>query len=256
MLSAMALETTTNESFFSRLSFLGLVVLIVLGGVFYMAGKNIEAGKINTPGTLTITGDAKAYATPNLGNINVGVIIDRQDSAADATAQLKDRMNQILDAVKQLGITDKDMRLSAFSLAPSYDYSNGQQRLEGYTASQMVTVKTKALEKIGDILNAATDAGANMAGDVQFVVENPDAKKDEARKSAVAEAQKKAGEMATQLGVVLGSLKSYTESPSGYVPTPLYVRSAVGGSAADSSMPLPSGEQEINMVVTLTYEIK
>lgn len=251
----MADETTTHTSIFSKLSLLGMLSLVALGGVFYMAGKNIEAGKINTPGTLTITGDAKTYATPNLGQISVGVQIDRQDSAADAMAQLKDRMTQVIDSMKQLGVTDKDIRVSALSLGPSYDYSNGEQRLEGYTASQMVTVKTKALDKIGDILNAATDAGANQAGDVQFIVENPDVKKDEARKIAVAEAQKKAGEMATQLGVVLGSLKSYTETPGGATPQPYYMRSAVGGGAADAAFPLPSGEQEVTMVVTLTYEV-
>jgi uncharacterized protein YggE len=256
MISAMAPETTPNPSIFSKLSFLSMLALVALGGVFYMAGKNIEAGKINTPGTLTITGDAKTFATPNLGQIMVGVQIDRQDSAADAMVQLKDRMTQVLEAMKQLGVTDKDIRVSGLSLGPSYDYSNGQQRLEGYTASQMVTVKTKALDKLGDILNAATDAGANQAGDVQFIVENPDAKKDEARKIAVVEAQKKAQEMATQLGVVLGSLKSYTETPGGAAPTPIYMRSAVGASADAGSIPLPSGEQEVTMNVTLTYEVK
>jgi len=71
-----------------------------------------------------------------------------------------------------------------------------------------------------------------------------------------AEAQKKAQEMATQLGVVLGSLKSYTETPGGSAPQPFYMRSAVGGAAADGGVPLPSGEQEILMNVTLTYEVK
>lgn len=256
MFSAMPDEMMTTHTTFSKFSFLGMVALVALGGVFYMAGKNIEARKLDSEGTLTITGDATTYATPNLGQISIGVQVERQDSAADATALLQDRMNQVIAGVKQVGVPDRDIRTSALSLGPSYDYSNGRQILQGYTATQMLTVKTKALNKIGDILNAATDAGANQAGDVQFVVENPDAKKDEARKAAVIEAQKKAQEMAAQLGVVLGSLKSYTETPTGNVPVPIYSRAAVGGGVADSaSFPLPSGEQEVSMTVTLTYEV-
>lgn len=250
----MADETATHSSF-GRLSFLGMVALVALGGVFYMAGKNIEARKADAIGTLTITGDAKTYATPNIAQITIGVQIDRQDQASDAMAQLKDKMNAVVAAMKTVGVTDKEMRASSLSLSPSYDYSNGRQNLQGYTATQMITVKTKAIEKVGDILNVATDAGANQAGDVQFIVENPDAKKDEARKAAVIEAQKKASEMASQLGVILGNLKNYSESSGGSTPTPLYMRAANGVSADSSTLPLPSGEQEVNMEVTLTYEI-
>lgn len=254
MPSTMAVETTEHTSFFSKVSFLGLVALVVLGGVFYMAGKNIEAGKINTPGTLTVTGDAKAYATPNLAEINIGVQIERQQSASEAMNMLKDRMNSVIAAIKQMGIIDSSIRTSGMSLGPSYDYTNGNQSLEGYIASQMLTIKTKLIDKVGDILNAATDAGANQAGDVRFIVENPDMKKDEVRKIAVTEAQKKAQEMAAQLGVVLGSLKSYEENP-GTTQPPVYMR-APTVAADGGSLPIPSGEQEVSMTVTLTYEVK
>jgi len=252
----MADETTTHASFFSRFPILGAAALVILGGVFYMAGKNIESGKLAGPGTLTITGDAVTYAAPNLAQVNIGVQIERQDSASDAMAQIRDRMTQIIAALKQLGVTDKDIRTSVLSLGPSYDYTNGQQQLEGYTATQTIQVKTKTLDKIGDMLNAATEAGANQAGDVQFMVENPDLKKDEARKIAVAEAQKKAQEMALQLGVVLGRLKSYTEAPGGTVSPPVYMRSAVGMASDAGSLPVPSGQQEVSMEVTLTYEVQ
>ncbi len=221
-----------------------------------MAGKNIEARKADAAGTLTVVGDATTYSTPNVGQISVGVQIDKQDSAVDAMAQLRERMQQVLAAVKQAGVIDKDIRVSGLSLGPSYDYSKGEQELAGYTASQMVIIKTKVLDKMGDILNAAAEAGANQAGDAQFIVENLDLKKDEARKAAVAEAQKKALEMASQLGVVLGTLKSYSETSGGVTPPPMYMRNTQEATGAGgASFPLPAGEQEVTMTVTLTYEI-
>lgn len=250
----MDIETTAHPHF-SKLSFLGMTALVILGGLFYMAGKNIESGKLREYGTLTVTGDAKVYAVPNLGQVTVGILVDREPSASNAMAKLKDGMLQVIAAMKDLGVTDKDITTSGLSIGPSYDYSDGQQRLQGYTASQMITVKTKMLDRIGDYLNAATDAGANQAGNVQFTVENPEVKQDEARKTAIAEAQKEAQDTATQLGVTLGKLKGYAESSGGGVPQPVYMRSQ-GVSADAGSLPVPAGEQEITMQVTLTYEVR
>lgn len=253
--SAMPIDTQAVPPHFSKLSFLGVTFLVILGGFFYMAGKNIESGKLRDYGTLSVTGDATVTALPTLGRITVGVLVDREPSASNAVAKLKDGITQVLAAMKDLGVADKDVSTSSLSLGPSYDYADGTQRLRGYTASQMITVKTKTLDRVGDYLNAAADAGANQAGNVEFVVENPDAKTDEARKTAIAEAQKKAQDTAMQLGVTLGKLKGYAEATGGLAPSPVYAR-AQGLAADGGSLPVPAGEQQVTMTVTLTYEVR
>ena len=249
---------TPSTPGFSKHWFISMIVLVAIGGGFYIIGKNIEVRKANDVGELSAVGDAQVFVTPTTALLSVGVQTDIQSTAADAMNGLKNSMNQVLAAVKQGGVTDKDITTNNLSLTPTYDYTNGTQKLQGYQASQSLTVRTKNLDKVGDIINAATDAGANQIGDVQFVADDPSTMKDTARKEAIADAQKRAQTMAAQLGVALGALKSYSEDVGGSTPPPVpyMMKADAAGAVAPSSVPVPAGQQEIDVEVTLTYNIQ
>lgn len=238
------------------------VIVVLIGGLFFLIGKHIERQPVPPyPGTVTVSGEGKVSAVPDIAELTFGVQTGPQRTAKIAVEKISTSMQAILAAVKEQDVEDRDIHTEQFWLNPVYDWNDGRQTLRGYEASQTLRVKVRDLDKVGDVLSKATSAGANQAGGVQFTIDNPDAKKAEAREQAIDEAKERAQVLASQLGVRLGKIQSYNEG-SGPFPYPMMMRSdapqAGGGTDAmmEKSIPLPSGEQDIVINVNITYELR
>lgn len=237
-----------------------LITAVIIGGAFYIAGKNIEANpEVQQPSTITVSGDGRAFAIPDIAQLNVGVQTGRQVTAGVAMTKLKKSMDGVIAAVKAQGIDEKDIMTQSFWLNPVYDYNNGAQIARGFEAGQSLSIKVRDLDITSDVLGAATSAGANQAGGVQFTVDKPEGVQAEARAEAITEAKAKAEVLATQLGVELGDIISFNEGGGGY-PVPMYYDKAMmnvgGGRIEDQAVQLPVGEQEVNVTVSITYSLE
>lgn len=237
-----------------------LITAVVIGGAFYIAGKNIEANpEVQQPSTITVSGDGRAFAIPDIAQLNVGVQTGRQATAGVAMIKLKKSMDGVIAAVKAQGIDEKDIMTQSFWLNPVYDYNNGTQVARGFEAGQSLTIKVRDLDKTSDVLGAATAAGANQAGGVQFAVDEPEVKQAEARALAITKAKAKAQVLAKQLGVGLGDILTFSEGNGGGYPVPMYYDKAmmgVGGAAENQAVQLPVGQQEVNVTVSITYKLE
>lgn len=239
-----------------------LLLAVIVGGGFYIYGKHIDRMPTTVaPGTITVTGEGEVTIAPDIAELSFGVTTGVQTTAKAASDKIAKDMNAILAAVKAMGIAEKDIATESFYLNPSYDWADGRQRLRGYEATQSLRVKVRDLDKVGDVLTAATDNGANQAGGVNFTLDNPEGKKDEARTEAIADAKKKAEDLAAQLGQTLGDVQSFQENSGGWYPPVMYAAReeayGVGGAVADkASVPMPSGEQDLTVSVTITYELR
>ena len=241
-----------------------LGAVVVIGGLFFLGGKWIETDHRPQTATISVSGDGRAFVVPDIAKISVGVQTGRQTTAGAAMEKLKADMDKVLAAVKAAGVEQKDITTENFWLNPVYDYVDGRQIARGYEANQSVRVKIRNLDNVSAVLGAATDAGANQAGSVEFTVDDPDATRDAARAEAIAKAQKKADILANQLGVRLVNIIGFGEGYSGGVTPPMYLSrdAAYGmGGGSDSAVmekavALPVGEQEVTVNVTITYEVK
>ncbi len=235
-----------------------VIIAVVLGGVFYLGGKQIES-RDRTPTTISVTGEGKVSATPDIAQLTFGVQTGRKETAKEAMAFLKTSMDSIIAAVKAAGVEEKDIATEQFTLNPEYDWDEGKQIPRGYQAQETLRVKVRDLDKLSDILGAATGAGANQAGNVNFTMDDPEDLRTEAREEAIAQAKAKAAKLAADLGMRLGKLKGFGEG-GGVVPPVPYMRATMESYAEDSAagvaVPLPAGEQEITSSVTLTYELR
>lgn len=236
-----------------------LLAAVIIGGVFYVGGKKLET-KDHTPTMITVTGEGKTAAAPDIAELSFGITVQRQATAKGAMDLLGKGMNSVLEAVKQAGVDQKDIRTEALSLNPAYDWNEGRQIMRGFDAGQSLRVKVRDLGTVSDVLAAATSAGANQAGGVSFTVDDPEKARAEAREKAIAQAEEKAEVLARQLGMHLGKLKGFSEG-GGYAPPMPYGRGGAVSMDAAQTMevmptPLPAGEQEVNVQVTLTYELR
>jgi uncharacterized protein YggE len=235
---------------------LALLLAVLIGGGFYLGGKYIET-RDHTPTTISVSGEGKVTGAPDIAQLTFGVTTGRQGTAKGAMQMLTQEMNKVIAAVKAAGVAEQDITTSSFSLQPQYDWVDGKQLSRGFEASETLTVKVRDLDKTSDVLGAATTAGANQAGDVNFTIDNPETLRAQAREKAIAQAKEKAIKLAQELGMQLGTLKGFNEGSSPVPPMP-YVRTMgmAASGAADMAVPLPAGDQDIMSSVSLTYELK
>ena len=234
------------------------IVVVLLAGGSYVVGKNIEA-RDHQPVLISVDGEGKVTAVPDIAELSFGVQTGAQPTAKAAMEKLSTSMNAAFDAVKALGIEEKDISTESLYLNPMYDWPNGKQVLRGYEANQSLRVKVRDLDKVSDVLGAATGAGANQAGGVTFTIDDPDVLRAQARQKAIAQAQEKAQVLAKQLGVTLKQLKGFSEGGGSMPPIPMMSRAMDaygGGGIEEKSVPLPAGEQEIQVTVNLSYEVQ
>ncbi len=235
------------------------IIAVIIGGSFYLAGKNMEK-QPQVPaaplGSITVTGEGKVSVVPDIAEASFGLDTGAQPTAAGAMKKLSDTMNKIYDALQAAGIDKKDISTENFSLNPSYDWNNGTQILRGYQATESLRVKVRKMDTVSDVVGAATTAGANQAGSVSFTVDNPDATQADARAKAIDQAKAKAQVLAQQLGVTLGSVQAFNEG-GGYQPPVMMDRMAIAGMTPEAkSIPLPAGQQDVTVDVSITYQLK
>jgi uncharacterized protein YggE len=119
-----------------------------------------------------------------------------------------------------------------------------------YRVTNMVEVTIRALDSVGRVLKAATDAGANSQWGVTFELENDASLVSEARALAVKDAQRAAAELAKLTGVKLGEIVSVSEGEQsgGYsAPQPMMRM------AAAQEVPVERGEIQVHYEVQLVY---
>ncbi len=234
------------------------IIVVVIGGLFYIGGKKLEIqAPRENPATISVSADAKVSISPDIAMASFGVQTGRQPTAKAAIDIVRKNMTTVLAAIKKNGVEDKDITTQSFWLSPVYDYTTGGQIPRGYEANQSLSVKIRDLDQIGQIIADATAAGANQADSISFSVDNPDEAQAKARTEAIQKAQAKAEVLAKNLGMHLGRLTGFTEGGGYPQPMPYMMKGMeMAVSANPDPVPVPVGEQEIVFNVTLTYELR
>lgn len=234
---------------------LPIAVALVAGGL-YVAGKYVETRHMDQF-TISVQGQGKVNAVPDIATLNFGVQTGRQPTADVAMKMLSDNMNKVFDAVKAAGVEEKDITTQYLSLNPAYDWNEGQRIDRGFEANQSLMVKVRDLDKISAVLDAAVKAGANQAGSVGFTIDDPAELRAEAREEAIADAKTKAQQLAADLGVSLGKIQGFWEETGGYGgPVMMRTEAMDGAGGGYAPTPIPAGEQEVNVNVNITYKIR
>ncbi|MCL5409788.1 MAG: SIMPL domain-containing protein [Patescibacteria group bacterium] len=204
--------------------------------------------------TFNVTGEGKVSAVPDMATISVGITANAS-TVRDVQGQINQVINQITDAEKKLGLTDKEIQTQNYSINPQYNFQVNPQKITGYTASTSLQLKVNDLGKLNEVIDTATANGANSVGAISFDVKDKTKAQDEARQQAVAEAKAKAQAAAQAAGFNLGRLVNYSESNNNIRPVPLAMGTAEKSDTSSVTSVQP-GSTEIDLTVTLSYEIQ
>ena len=205
--------------------------------------------------TLSVTGSGKTYLTPDIAYISIGVHTENKD-AAEAIASNTAQSQKVAQALKTFGIDAKDIQTNNFSVYPRQDYDqNGKPTDLVFVVDNTVFVTLREIDQVGDVIDAAVQAGANTISGIQFDVEDKSAAMSLAREAAVADAQSQAEDLAKAAGVTLGPVQTINSSNS--YPIPYMDRAGgVAMEAAAASVPISPGQMTITVDVNVTYQIQ
>jgi uncharacterized protein YggE len=241
----------------------GTIVMIILG-VFLSVAANKAWNTAAFTNTVSFTGEGKVSAKPDIAKINFSIVTSAQTSKA-AQDDNSRRSKAVADYLKSQNISDKDIKTLNYNISPQYSSRpctlfDGpcfiqKQIISGYQASQTMEVKVRNLDNASNIMDGLVFNGANQVNQLSFEIDNTDTLKAQARTKAIADTEKKAGEFVGQTGISLGKIVGFYETLG--VPTPIFYDTKASGTGGGFGGPsVPSGENEITVNVTLTYQIK
>lgn len=241
----------------NKLSFLFVALSLLAVLLSACSGAAVSSQNPEPPRILNINGHGEVSITPDLAYINIGVHTEDQD-AATAVNTNNIQTQKVITALKALGIAGEDIHTINFNIYQGDKY-NMEGMLEGkfFFVDNQVNITARDLSKLGDILTASIDAGANNINGIQFDVSEKSEALAQAREKAVADAKAQAQELARLSGVELGEITSLNVYNSGGIPTPYYAYGkGGGGGAAEAAVPVSPGLFTISVEVNISYTIK
>lgn len=204
--------------------------------------------------TVTVTGTGEAQAAPDEARINAGVQ-SVADTVVAASRDNEEKIRKIMEALSEQGIGESDIGTTDYGIWAQQNFEDGQTTITGYHVSNVVVVTIKDIAKVGDVLAAVTNAGANTVHGINFSVSDTEALEKEARERAMADARRRAESLAGLADVTLGDVVTLSTSEGpGYGPM---MMEAAAMRRSDSA-PRPTitpGQQNVTVQVQVTYAI-
>lgn len=217
------------------------------------------------PHVITVVGQGSISAAPDIATVVLGVNV----SAATVEQAMEDastRMDKIMTALKKLNISDKDITTSNYSIyyeePPRYEMpaaTKGSEETPAgvYRVSNMVTVKIRKLDQVGELIDAAVAAGANSLWGVNFDLEDRTELEAQARAKAMENARQRAEELAKLAGVRVGGVVQISEVVGGtYYPMAAMPRAVEAAGMGGGAGPISPGELEISYQIQVTFELQ
>ena len=234
---------------------------MVLGAVFSFFVSQAFTQSVNplpdVP-VVTVQGTGQISARPDRASIRLGAEV-QADTAAKAQSEVNALVKKALAAIKDAGVSEKNIRTTGLNLYPVYSQQrrstgNDEPRVTGYRASNILQVQVDDLDLVGKVIDAAMEAGINRLEGLNFEIRNDLPFRREALSAATQEAKNKASAIAQSLGMSLGKVRTIHES-GGVTPfAPQFGRMA--SMAMAESTPVQPGELQVEGTVTITFELE
>lgn len=201
--------------------------------------------------TISVTGNASISIVPDTAKLDIGVTsINKKVEAAQQESNTK--MNNIVNALKEKGLEETDIKTSQFSVYPVYDYNSTD--IKSYRVENIIQVNIKDISTIGEIIDLSVKNGANTAYNITYESSNSLDKYLEALALATDNAKKKATAIAKAHGKELGEVVSINESQGyGYHQAKTFRNNSLEDASATDIM---ISDVDVSAELYIVYAIK
>ena len=200
--------------------------------------------------TIAVAGTGSSAASPDLAIVEIGVeVVARSFVAARTSAATE--MGSVLAAMRGHGLEEANLTTTAYAINPEYDHRDGR-RLRGYRVVNMVQARIRAIDTLGENIDAATAGSEHVVvRDLRFVHEDDSEVAAQARQAAWTDATAKAGQLAALAGVDLGPVVAIAEHRAHVGGAPARARAMEAAMAS----PIESGELAVTINIEVEFSI-
>lgn len=242
--------------------------------------------------SVTVVGQGEATGKPDIARTSLGVEASAS-TVQDAMDQTTTKMNAIIEALKKMGVAEKDIKTANFSISMERPYLDPtlpgpvMEPMPGpatpispkagvkvpgaatiappppvravpaviYRANNTVEVVVRDVSKASRVLQAAVEAGANNVWNVSFGIDDTKALEADARAKAIADARARAEALAKLEGLTLGSVISVSEviGRGPISPMPMFASAEAKFGGGPSLSP---GEVSMGMSIEVVFALQ
>lgn len=236
-----------------------LIGMLAVGGALFRPHISAAEGEsAATQRTLDVVGQGTVVMKYDTASLSFGVS-ELGATAVEAYAAMSAKMHEAAHVVQQKGIKPEQIKTGNFSIYAEYDWTQeGGQRLKGYRATNTVTVTTQKLDQVAELMQAVVGAGVNQIHGINFSVKDQEALIEQALDLAVDNAKARAERVAKRLGTSVAGVYKVNVNHYGGGPVAYDTRSmkAEASMLAGAPAPVFSGEGEISVTVSVTFELR
>jgi uncharacterized protein len=218
------------------------------------AGANLTGAELTAAsgsGRITVTGTGTVTGVPNQLILSIGVQV-KAASVSTALSDANQAVSRVTGALRDHGVAAADIQTADLYISPNL--RGTAQTPDGYTVSESVTATLRQVSAAGGQIDAAVRAGGNAVtvNGISLNLTDTSSLLASARKAAVANARTKASQYAAALGQPLGPVVSITDAADS---GPFFPAARAAAGAADSSVPISPGTQQLSVSVTVVYAV-
>jgi len=200
---------------------------------------------------VTVSGDAIVQAQPDTAILTIAVVTQAK-RALDAQQENATKTDALVRALKTAAGTGAEVKTSGYSVQPMRVYRENQPpTISGYEARNTVTVTMSELAKVGNVIDAASQAGANDIAGIAFTLRQDRPARDQALQEATREAMSKAQVIARALGGRVVNIAEVHEEGFVRPPQPVYQAEAFMTKRDAVATPIEVGSLDITSRVQL-----
>ncbi len=206
--------------------------------------------------TLKVHGTGVVSVTSDLFMVEIGVRESAMEGV-EVQATVNEKIIAIYDALIEAGADSKDISTQSLYIYGNYDYSGDVAQLTGYTATNTLSITTTDIDKMGEYIDIAFDAGANTMDSVDFSASDTSQASKDALELAVQNAYEKAEVIAGAAGMEIASVISFDETEGSYSSSSsaLYANARTVDDA-EGSTSLQASTLQVTATIIVEFELK
>jgi hypothetical protein len=243
-----------------------IAVLSILAGSI-ISTQAVTQGNEKERGYISISTNADTEVAPDVAEISFAVKTSDTKSMQKASLMNKDISEKINNIMKDLINTSNGdyIKTSNYNASPVYIYDNNKKKFDKYEVSNRIIVHTKSLDKLGSMIDKATEAGATNVDSLNFSVSNYETQCNSLIEIASKKAITRANIAAKSSGSALDGIRSMDIScsenashstPRYYMAKNMLSSVADGAAAQETSTSISSGVIKVYANVNASFFVK
>jgi uncharacterized protein YggE len=208
------------------------------------------------PRLITVAGTGSVDGAPDLARLSFAIERRNPDmrAARDGVVRVS---RDFLALCSRLAIPERKVRTAGLSIQPEYRYdeTGGPPVLVGYIVQRQLQVELNDLEKLGELIEGAIDAGVNQASPAELDSSQRAERMRDALAAAAEDARRNAERVATTLGARVGPVRQVTVGDTAPPPMPMPKGMVMAAEARSDAATYSPGEVRFEVRVSATFDL-